>query len=360
MEFSIIEILNLITIFLLSFFSFFLFSYKKGNKLNNYFLGWLLLTNAVFNLTSLVYTNIDDLSQTIFIVLSTSSSVGFFFGPSIYFYTKSLTDKCLRINKTFLIHIIPFFLSILYFNTVNYKNWRIEYFSIVYIHIFIYIIFSTRILYNFQIKIKDLFSSVDKLHLKRLWVVLIVFSSLWILDIVLFISRLQIIFPEFVRVIFVYFLFVINLFLALFVVYDSLTHPELLNVKMDGYEAKYKKSKLTSVEKNKYIQKLDYIISTQKPYFNSYLTLSELSKLTEIPSRALSQIINESKKMNFYDFINTYRVNEAKILLSSSTDKTILEILFEVGFNSKSAFNNAFKKFTGTTPISYKKQIFKK
>jgi len=71
-------------------------------------------------------------------------------------------------------------------------------------------------------------------------------------------------------------------------------------------------------------------------------------------SLPLSQIINESKNINFYDYVNSYRISEAKDLLSSNCDKTILEILYEVGFNSKSAFNTAFKKFTSVTPSKYK------
>ena len=117
---------------------------------------------------------------------------------------------------------------------------------------------------------------------------------------------------------------------------------------------KYKNSRLTDSEKKKYIEDLDYLLSSKKPYLNSSLTLNDLAKLINIPSRTLSQIINESKKMNFYDYINSYRINEAKDILSSSPGKTILEILYEVGFNSKSAFNTAFKKYTGLTPSKFK------
>ena len=60
---------------------------------------------------------------------------------------------------------------------------------------------------------------------------------------------------------------------------------------------------------------------------------------------------------NFYDLINTHRVEEAKKrLIDSNNTKTILEILYEVGFNSKSVFNSAFKKNTGFTPTEFRKK----
>ena len=76
------------------------------------------------------------------------------------------------------------------------------------------------------------------------------------------------------------------------------------------------------------------------------------------PARYLSQVINAHTGLNFYDFISQYRIEEAKKILSEPfTNKTVLEVLYEVGFNSKSSFNTAFKKFTGVTPTHYKKEI---
>ena len=69
----------------------------------------------------------------------------------------------------------------------------------------------------------------------------------------------------------------------------------------------------------------------------------------------LSHVINASFNQNFRDFINSYRIEESKSRLVQD-DMNILNIAYEVGFNSKSAFNTAFKKFTGMTPKEYRKK----
>ena len=96
----------------------------------------------------------------------------------------------------------------------------------------------------------------------------------------------------------------------------------------------------------------------KKPYLIPSITLNELAEKAEIPPRSLSYIINNSLNQTFFDFINRYRVSEAQRLLSDSASniKTILDILYEVGFNSKSVFNTAFKKHTYMTPSNYRKK----
>jgi AraC-like DNA-binding protein len=96
----------------------------------------------------------------------------------------------------------------------------------------------------------------------------------------------------------------------------------------------------------------------EKPFLNPGLTLSDISEKTSIPVRSLSEVINNSLNKNFYDFINSYRIKESQRLLEDSAvnRKTVLEILYEVGFNTKSSFNEAFKRHAGLTPTQYKKR----
>jgi AraC-like DNA-binding protein len=92
-----------------------------------------------------------------------------------------------------------------------------------------------------------------------------------------------------------------------------------------------------------------------KPYRKSDLKISDLADTVGIPTYQLSQLINEGFKVKFYDFINQYRVDEAKKLLVEDTrGYKILAIAYEVGFNSKATFNRVFKNSTGLTPSEFR------
>jgi len=100
-------------------------------------------------------------------------------------------------------------------------------------------------------------------------------------------------------------------------------------------------------------------MGTEEVFLNPSLTIFDLAKGLNIPSIELSLFLNKELHKNFFDYINEYRIEKAKQLLISpdKKDHTILEILYEVGFNSKSSFNTAFKKFTNQTPTQYRKAL---
>ena len=99
----------------------------------------------------------------------------------------------------------------------------------------------------------------------------------------------------------------------------------------------------------------------EKPYLNASLTIYDLSKEMDIPVRVLSLIINHDLNQHFFDFVNGYRIRNAMGILQDPEKKelTILEILYEVGFNSKSSFNTAFKKYTNLTPTQFREKALK-
>jgi AraC-like DNA-binding protein len=96
----------------------------------------------------------------------------------------------------------------------------------------------------------------------------------------------------------------------------------------------------------------------QKPYLDTELNLMKLSELLDTTPHKLSYLVNAGFGQNFFHFVNQYRVEEAKkLLLDPHKDQlTILGIAFEAGFNSKTAFNNAFRKITGLTPSEFKER----
>jgi AraC-like DNA-binding protein len=86
------------------------------------------------------------------------------------------------------------------------------------------------------------------------------------------------------------------------------------------------------------------------------MTLQKMARDLSIPPHHLSQVLNTKLNNNFYNFINSYRVNEAKKLLKSTEhrDTRILEISHMAGFKSKSVFNAVFKEFTNLTPKEFR------
>jgi AraC-like DNA-binding protein len=120
---------------------------------------------------------------------------------------------------------------------------------------------------------------------------------------------------------------------------------------------KYERSGLAPEKAEEHSAKLIHCMETAKPFKNAELTLQELAAQLSIPPNHLSQVINDKLGQNFFDFINGYRVKEAQQALRDPAKQhlTILAIAYEAGFNSKSAFNAAFKKHTDMTPSQFKK-----
>ncbi len=102
-------------------------------------------------------------------------------------------------------------------------------------------------------------------------------------------------------------------------------------------------------------EKIADIMETEKLYENPELTLTELSDHTGLHSKKLSRIINQGFGMNFNDLVNHYRSQAVIKMIDNGehTLQTLLGIAFESGFNSKSTFNRAFKKYSGLTPKEY-------
>ncbi len=120
---------------------------------------------------------------------------------------------------------------------------------------------------------------------------------------------------------------------------------------------KYLKSKLSREESKKYYSQLIDLMEKEKVYLEPNLNLPDLAKRMDLNPRYLSQVINENACMNFYDFVNQFRVEEAKkaILDPQNAHQDILTIAFDAGFSSKATFNTLFKKNTKLTPSQYRK-----
>jgi AraC-like DNA-binding protein len=125
----------------------------------------------------------------------------------------------------------------------------------------------------------------------------------------------------------------------------------------DSRPDKYRKSALDGDMSARILKRLTETMEREKPYLKSNLTLPGLAKMVSTTPNYLSQVINEQLQMNFFDFINSYRIETAKNLIINPLPHTrnILDIAMESAFNSKSAFYSAFKKQMGVTPAEFKR-----
>ncbi|MCL6273831.1 AraC family transcriptional regulator [Muricauda sp. 2012CJ35-5] len=97
-------------------------------------------------------------------------------------------------------------------------------------------------------------------------------------------------------------------------------------------------------------------MQTRKPYLSQELRLDDIAELLNISRHHASQVINENYGLNFFDYVNAYRVEEAKRLLEGNQEndvQSISEVAYQSGFNNRVSFYNAFKKVTNTTPTEY-------
>ncbi len=128
---------------------------------------------------------------------------------------------------------------------------------------------------------------------------------------------------------------------------------------MDLSVSKYRKSSLTEQGKQKILNNIVTQLESKEYYADNLASLSELArKIGESPHH-VSQVINEKLDKSFFELLAQYRVEKAKKIISGDKDNklTVEEISEMVGYNSKTAFNNAFRKLSGKTPSEFRKSV---
>jgi len=365
MKIGVVDILYFFTAFQLLLFSFFLLNLKKGKRLSNLILS-VFFFSKVFGIINYLILRFEIKNPHIYFILLPFI---FLYGPSLYFYTRSLAYRDFNFKKVHAFHLIPFILVNIYFIVGYHTQSLTEKIRILtglrervpiqdilissFFHILVlcYLAASFFILLNYKKQLKTIFSSMAKINLSWLNYILFGFSLIWIIDVSSFIlGRLPV--PHSfldTPVLILIFIF------ANIIVYKGLKQPEIFN----GIEEKqkYMHSRLTQSDKDRYLKRLQSYILKEKSYLNPLLTINKLGRAISISPRDLSQIINESLGVNFFEYVNSYRIKEAKRYLtdSSNRNRSILDVLLDSGFNSKSVFNRVFKKQTGMTPSAFKK-----
>jgi AraC-like DNA-binding protein len=120
-------------------------------------------------------------------------------------------------------------------------------------------------------------------------------------------------------------------------------------------EPKYARSGLTDTAADEILAKLRKLMESERPYLNGDLTLTKLAESISVSPHNLSEAMNTRLNQSFYDFVNSYRVNEVKRRLQAGDAATysILSLAYDSGFTSKTSFNTIFKKHSGMTPSQF-------
>jgi AraC-like DNA-binding protein len=126
--------------------------------------------------------------------------------------------------------------------------------------------------------------------------------------------------------------------------------------RINKIQNKYKKTKLPEDLAVQYQKKLQFLLEKEKIYRDSSLSLKNLASSLSVPAHHLSQVINQKFKKNFFELINSYRIEEAqkRLLTDENGEQKILAIAYDVGFNTLNSFNRAFKRHTGITPTQFR------
>jgi len=149
-----------------------------------------------------------------------------------------------------------------------------------------------------------------------------------------------------------YLISVASTFFIYFIGYNGFQHQEVFK----QYEiGRYEKSRLSASSSKAILDAMLALMNEKRVYLDSSLRLKDLSDQLGFPQHYVSQVINDINGKNFADFINEYRVEEAKKLLIQS-DQRIIHVAYDSGFNNKASFNNAFKRFTGMSATEYRER----
>lgn len=303
-------------------------------------------------------------------------------GPFLFLYIQTLVTNKQKLIWIDLLHLSPLFLFNLYilitFLYGNQEKLNIERLSnqfnpplfLIFLILIalsgtIYFILTIRLFRKLDINIFNNFSFLAHLDLRWLRWLVLVFGTVW--TILICITIIHHVFNLFSMVFCTDGLFLSLSAFVILIGYFGLKQKIIFSSEdlivstseSSKPQIKYVGSRLTESEEKQYAEKLSNHMNSTKPFLNPELTLSQLANELDISSHVLSQVINKKFRLNFFDFINNYRVEEFKLRSTDSryNSFSILGIAMDCGFNSKSAFNRIFKQKTGLTPSEFKKRI---
>jgi len=358
MRLTFINGLTIISIFQSIFFALGFFLKKNENKQANKIISFILLVftcQIIFSLAidHWVYLSFSRYSKLFYLIYQTA----YLLGPLMFFFIKAVSNADYSFKTTEIIHFLPFLvifasIAVLLYGFDIKLKFNYTRFGII-IHTAIYVSVSIAYLKSKGISLRSFFKIRMENSSDFMKFILVCYIMLWLINVQIFAIIKFFTFAQWCA-------YVSSLYaLTVFVIINSIAIFVMIKPGIFAVKQKYIHSSLSENAKNSLFNRLMDFMKTQRPYLEPNLSLKELSEMMEVPAKNISQVINEKQNQNFNDFVNTFRIEESLLYLKNKEmpRKTILEILYASGFNSKSSFNLVFKRYTGYTPVEYRKKI---
>lgn len=302
-------------------------------------------------------------------LLGLERPIGLLHGVFIYLYTLSLTFPE-RISKKTILHftvfivgvflILPFLLLSSERKIFVYQNNGIGYEMIMLLFLLgtivsgiVYSILSFKVLLMHKQRINNNFSNTEKVNLQWLSNLLIGISCIWLF--VIYGNDTLLFSAVILYVLYIGFFGIkqMGIFSSKDIYADELVYP--ISDKPLKEAESYRGSRFSSQQLATIYTQLQALMSLEKLYLTPEITLSSIAKHLDVHPNTLSEVINRMEQKNFFDYINTLRVEEFKKRVHQPENQqfTLLSLAYDCGFNSKTSFNRNFKNITGKSPSEY-------
>lgn len=343
------------------------------NRLANYLLAGLLISIAVSSACVLILWNddvelfhfFDEILLPYCLVMTQLLK-----GPLLLLYVTALTREAFQFHRKDCLHLLPVVVAVVWMTafhiTSSELRFRVEQTELqrqlvnsvwhfIKLVPFIYGLAAFNLVRVYRIGLHDQYSTISPTEPKWLNVLSLGFLVCWSFSVIvhLIANTLALGSPEisdFFGVTENYFIFI--LINALFI--NSIVHSHSLLTTKPEIAREKNHEKITDSA----IQQVQNGMEVHKYFLKHNLNIEEFSKRINLPVKEVSAVINKHYNTNFFEFMNSYRVAEAKRLLSDpeKAEVTIMDILLESGFNSKSAFHRFFNRLVGMSPSEFRKQ----
>lgn len=291
--------------------------------------------------------------------------------PIVYLFVQSLINPKYKFERWMYLLFFPFAIDYAYqlYELARYLSGNLDFQENKWLHYFVdntfetiaaifnivVIVIAIKMIWSYEKSLYNEYAEVSDKSLKWLFNTLI--GGL-LLTIFWFGISIDDYFPEFLDINLGWILWLGVSILIYWIGYSMLMRPEIFIVeKLIEPDVVPNEEPKLSDKTDEHYQRLLVLMKEEELFRNSNLNMDMLSKSIGLSKGYVSQIINTKEGKNFFDFVNSYRVEDVKQKLSDSSfdHYNILGIALDAGFKSKSTFNSVFKKMCGETPSQFKR-----